>query len=179
MKYVGQSPPFVFCGVNADPSKYGYPASNVTGIIERPHFKRTLDFLNQIQPVKKVALLSSKDPTSIAALNFMKQEDVDVEVVEWTLIADFDEWKSTIQRYNESVDAVGIFMYHTIKETDSDISLEPKLVMDWTWQNAKIPSLGFFDFGIEDGLLMGIVESGFEHGEKATRYALEILGELP
>lgn len=36
---VDGSLPLVFCGVNSDPSKYGYPASNVTGIIERPHFK--------------------------------------------------------------------------------------------------------------------------------------------
>ena len=44
--YVGQAyPQIVFCGVNAEASKYGYPASNVTGILERPYFVQSFDML--------------------------------------------------------------------------------------------------------------------------------------
>ena len=37
------STPVIFCGVNADPSKYGFPARNVSGIIERSSLHRSLD----------------------------------------------------------------------------------------------------------------------------------------
>ena len=34
MRYVNTSLPIVFTGVDADPSKYGYPAANATGVID-------------------------------------------------------------------------------------------------------------------------------------------------
>jgi len=91
MNHLDGPTPFVFCGVNADPSKYGFPASNATGIIERPDFRGTLECANEIRPVRTVAVLSSDDPTSRGALNFMKQELVDVEVVEWALVGTLAE----------------------------------------------------------------------------------------
>jgi len=178
--YVGQALPFVFCGVNADPSKYGFPATNVTGIIERPHLGHALKYLKHVKPVRRVALLSSDDETSVGALNYMKEEALeDVQVVEWKLEGDFDAWKKTVQRLNRSGDAIGVYMYHTVKEKGSATSLDPKAVMAWTSENSKVPTFGFFDFGVEDGLLTGVVESGPEQGEKAGQYALAILKGTP
>ena len=179
MKYVGRGIPFVFCGVNADPSKYGYPASNITGIIERPHFKDTLEFLSELKNVRRIGMLSSDDETSIGAFNFMKEEFVDVKVTEWKLVGRFDDWKRAVYNFNDSVDAFGIYMYHTLKDENSPTSLDPAAVMSWTAAHAKVPTMGFFDFGIEDGLVAGFVESGFEHGEKAAKYALDILKGVP
>ena len=42
VQYVNTGLPIVFTGVDADPSKYGYPAANATGVIECPHFKESL-----------------------------------------------------------------------------------------------------------------------------------------
>ena len=177
--YVGKTPFLVFCGVNADPAKYGYPASNVTGIIERPQFRDTIRFLQTIRPVKKVAILASNDPTAVGAINFMKEDYVDVEVVEWKLISDFDEWQDTVKRYNTTVDAFGIYTYHTITGKGSPVSLEPEKVMAWTAQHATVPTFGFADFSIKDGVLLGVVQSAFEHGQLAAEYALEILRGTP
>ncbi|MGD8846734.1 MAG: hypothetical protein PVJ84_13215 [Desulfobacteraceae bacterium] len=44
------SVPVMFCGVNSDPDKYGYPASNVTGILERPHISESIAFVKQLVP---------------------------------------------------------------------------------------------------------------------------------
>jgi ABC-type uncharacterized transport system substrate-binding protein len=169
----------VFCGVNADPSKYGYPASNVTGIIERPHFKETLEYLNGYKPVGKVAVLSSDDPTSVGALHFMKDLFVDEEMASFDLVGSFSDWKSKVLEYNGTVDAFCVYMYHTLKDEGETISMEPKDVMRWTAENSKVPTLGFFEFGVEDGLLMGVVESGEEHGERAAEYAVRILSGTP
>lgn len=176
---VDGSLPLVFCGVNAEPSQYGYPATNVTGVIERPFFKETLVFLQEIRPIRKVAVLSCEDNTSRGAVNFIKEQSVDCEV-ETRLVNDFDEWKLAVEDYNGRVDALGIYMYHTVKERGKPMSLDPKLVIQWTVEHSRIPTMGYFDFGVEDGLLLGVVESGKEQGERAAHCAVKILsGVVP
>ncbi len=179
MKYLDGTLPIVFCGVNADPSKYGFPASNATGIIERPHFAQTLSYIKSFHPIRRIAVLSCDDVTSSSALGFMKQERIDEEVTEWALTNDYDTWKEKILHYNDTVDAVCIYMYHTLKAGDNPDSLDPVAVAKWTTENAKVPTLGFFEFSVQDGMLMGVAESGFEHGEKAAAYVTAILQGTP
>lgn len=75
--YAGRpAPQFVFCGVNAEPQDYGYPAPNVTGVLERPHFKASIDLLREVCPgVKRLALVTDNSGTSAGALQFMHGRD--------------------------------------------------------------------------------------------------------
>lgn len=178
-KYVGKELPIVFCGVNADGSKYGYPAANITGILERPQFLATLKYFRQFKPVRKIAVLSCDDFTSVAVFSYIKEQKTDVEIVEYKLTNDFVEWKQAIERYNTTVDAVLIYTYHTLREEGRPRSMDPKAVMAWTSEHCRIPIIGVLEFAIQDGALAGVIESPFEHGEKAARYALEILRGAP
>ena len=48
--------PVMFCGVNAEPEKYGYPASNVSGILERAHVNESIALAKQLVPsIKTIA----------------------------------------------------------------------------------------------------------------------------
>jgi ABC-type uncharacterized transport system substrate-binding protein len=184
-KYIGDSLPFVFCGVNADPSKYGYPAKNVTGIIERCQYLAALEYFRKFHPVRKIAVLSCDDYTSRVGLNYIKQHKADVEVLEYKLTNDFKEWNDRIRRYSTSVDAIMIYNYHTLKEHPGDtVSMEPRRVMAWTTENSTVPIFGVANFAVIDGALAGVVEWPMEHGESAAGYALKILrgtfpGDLP
>jgi len=63
--YAGESLPFVFCGVNADPAEYGFPAANVTGVLERPDFGGSAELLRQLVPdVARVALILDDSPSA-------------------------------------------------------------------------------------------------------------------
>ena len=42
--------PVMFCGVNEPPEKYGYPAANVSGILERITISQSLAFAKQLIP---------------------------------------------------------------------------------------------------------------------------------
>lgn len=179
MSYLNTTLPIVFTGVDADPSKYGYPAANVTGIIERPHFRESLELAQQLRPLRRVAVLSCHDSTSIVALGFMKQEQVDVEIVEWLMIEDFEEWKEAISRFNHSVDALVIRSYQAVKKAGSMENVNPREVARWTRENARIPTIAFHDFEIEDGLLVGVVKSGQAYGALAADYAIRILQGTP
>ena len=179
MHYVGKAVPFVFCGVDADPAKYGYPASNITGIIERPHFRETLRLAGTLRPIRRIAVLSNNDETSVAAFGFMKEDRLDVEVVEWNLVNDFEEWKQAVTRYNGTVDAIVCRSYQNVKDRATGKRVEPAEVGRWTAENATVPTMAFHDFEIEDGLLVGVVKSGVEYGQKAAGYALAILQGTP
>jgi len=176
MSYVNTSLPIVFTGVDADPSKYGYPSANVTGVIERPHLRESLALARRLRPLRRIAVLSCHDSTSIVALGFMKQEQLDVEVSEWLMVDDFDQWKQAVQRFNTSVDGLIIRSYQAVKTPGSEVNVDPREVATWTAENATIPTIAFHDFEIRDGLLVGVVKSGQEYGRKAMDYALQILG---
>ncbi|MBU0634882.1 MAG: hypothetical protein KKB82_04935 [Candidatus Omnitrophica bacterium] len=177
-KYAGKEKPyFVFCGVNAEPEDYGLPASNVTGILERPNVKAAFQYLKSIAPaVRKVAVISDDGPTSVGALGFIERQELPVKVVGYHLIGDFDTWKQRVRQYNAAADALLVYMYHTIKENpDAATSMLPQDVLLWTKNNCAIPTVGFFEFAVEDGLLYGLVESGHEHGFEAAKIALSLI----
>jgi ABC-type uncharacterized transport system substrate-binding protein len=175
--YANKKPYFVFCGVNADPADYGFPASNVTGIIERPQFAESLAYLDTlVKNVKKIAIMSDNEPTSVGTLNFMRKEKSGRKVMGYNLITDLDVWKSRVFEYNKDLDALCIYTYHTLQQPGAAVSVDPSYVIQWTIENCKVPTVGFLEFAIESGVFCGVVESGKEHGYEAAVMALELIG---
>jgi ABC-type uncharacterized transport system substrate-binding protein len=175
---VGEEKPMVvFCGVNGDPSEYGYPAKNVTGILERPHFTATLQQFKRIVPTaNRIAVISDNSVTSAGAIEYMKTQKTEFDIVSWNLPSTFAEWQRQIKTACNNADAIAIYTYHTLRsEIDSTTSTDPQKVIEWTVTNSTIPIIGFFDFGIENGWLYGSVESGYEHGSEAGQIALGLL----
>ena len=177
--YAGKdSPQFVFCGVNAEASKYGFPASNVTGILERPHFIESLTLLKAIDGnINTIAVIGDDSPTTNAMYDYMRtlEEKSPVKIVSFDQPSTFAQWQALIQQYQDSVDAIAIIIYHTVKETIGGDSIEPQEVISWTMANNKKPTVGVVDFAIEDGVLCGVVESPKEHGFEAAQIAKQIL----
>jgi len=175
--YAGKAKPYiVFCGVNANPADYGFPASNVTGILERPNMDAAIKFLKAIYPTaRRVAVISDTDPTSRGTLEYLSENAYDIRIIKYHLIKDFDTWKDRINFYNIEADAIFIYMYHTIRAGEEAVSIPPEEVLKWTVANAKVPLVGFFDFAVEGGMLCGAVESGREFGQEAAKMAMELL----
>ncbi|MBC8096346.1 MAG: hypothetical protein H7Y43_11080 [Akkermansiaceae bacterium] len=178
-EYVGKAgPQFVFCGVNAEASAYGYPAANVTGILERPHFNETMKLLKTIRPnATTIAIVSDDSETSKWMLGQMQAaQDSAMKIVSSEQASLFTDWQAAVTKAQGAADAVVINLYHTVKKEAGGASMDPKEVMAWTLANVKKPTVGFFDFAIKDGVVLGIVESGEEHGYEAALMAKEILG---
>lgn len=178
-RYVGRHrPQIVFCGVTGDPSHYGYPASNATGVVRRPNFEATLRLLQLLVPdARRIAVITDNSTTSGNAIRYMREHggSTEVEVVCWDTPDTFDEWQHSIERVQDSVDAIAVYLYHTVAQPDSLLAMEPREVMAWTVENSKVPVLGFFAFAVDDGALCGMVESGVDHGLEAGNIALSIL----
>jgi len=171
----------VFCGVNSDPGRYNYPAANVTGVLERPFIRGALNLLEKIKPgIRTFTVLTDHSPTSLGFVHYLNQLKLDAAIVKIVETNDWNRWQQEVKAVTS--EAVITYMYHTVKQ--NGVVLEPHKVMEWTVSNLDKPTLGFFDFAVSDGVLLGYVESAFEHGELAAKMAVEILegktaGEIP
>jgi ABC-type uncharacterized transport system substrate-binding protein len=175
----------VFCGVNAEPDVYGYPAANVTGVLERPHFAESLAMLQAILPdARRVAVLSDASPTTTQTYRYLKRQAVPLEVTGWHEASTFSEWKQVVQESAANADAIAVYTYHAVAPDEGGESLPPEEVMAWTTENASVPILGFLVFAVDDGAMCGQAESGTEHGLLAADLVAKILegktaAELP
>lgn len=182
-EYVGRSPiQFVFCGVNADPSVYGYPSSNVTGILERAYPKQVLEMLRRINPeIKNVAWVSDDSQTALGVLPRVRDKtdsnELPLKIVIYAQPSTFVQWKRTIQRYNQNpgVHAFLIPLYHTVKNNSRGESVLPAAVMEWTVKNTTKPIVGLWPFSTDDGALGAVAVDPFEHGKVAALMAKQIL----
>ncbi len=67
--------PVMFCGVNAEAEQYGYPASNVSGILERGHIRESIAFVKQLVPsIRTVAFIAKESPSGRALLKQVENE---------------------------------------------------------------------------------------------------------
>jgi ABC-type uncharacterized transport system substrate-binding protein len=190
-RYVGkEKPAIVFLGVNAEPETYGYPADNVTGILERPLYAQTLEYLREVDPsVRSVALLGDDSETTALIMDYMMKQASPLKVVSSAQAGTLKEWKARVKEYRESADALLVVLYETVKQTSSEeggtaVRVEPATVAAWTVANFDKPTASVFEFGVADGFLCGVVEDGVAHGRDAAAIALAILngkkaGEIP
>ena len=179
--YVGESLPFVFCGVNADPADYGFPARNVTGVLERPDFVASFELLQKLVPnVQDVALITDASPSAQGFIEGLEGVPPPAKIIETYSTNDFDAWKAKVKELQSLVDAIGLFTYHTIKKQGEEESMSPDEVLQWTLDNSGLPETAPLDFTVEGGALCGVALSGYEQGKTAAKLAIRILaGENP
>ena len=179
--YVGESLPFVFCGVNEDPSEYGFPAENITGVLERPDVTGSVELLLQLVPdAESVALVLDASPSAIGFAEGIEGLPLPVEIAEVYLTDAFEEWQTKVLELQSVVDAIGLFTYHTIKRSGETESMSPEEVLQWTLENSALPEFAPLDLVVEGGALCGVALSGYEQGTTAAEIGIRILaGEKP
>jgi len=177
-----QAPVFVFGGVNADISTYGFPRNNVTGVLERPNIKESIELLQKILPnIKKILMLSDKSKTTDYFIDYCKTLELPVEVIAYEQPLTLEEWEASVQKYKDKVDAVGVYVSRTVKVAASGKAhvSEGKLI-DILTMEGKLPTVGFFDTAATAGVLCAISVSMKEQGYMAGQMARAILeGKTP
>lgn len=178
--YVNQpgAPQIVFNGVNAEPEAYGYPAKNVTGILERPHLIETIEMFRKVRPEAKALLMLTDDSeTMTAVIQYAKTLKTPLPV-SFVQVGTFPQWQEQVRAAEGKYDAIVVMNYHTIKPTaEAKESMPSKEVLAWTVANTKLPIIGLQAFNCEEGALLGIAESGIEHGYMAGTIAKQIIKE--
>lgn len=182
--YAGQPGPpwFVFSGVNNEPSAYGFPAANVTGVLERPNVLESIELLRKIQPqVKNLLIMADKSETTDPLIAYCKTLHLPITVVGYAQPRTLEEWHRTLEQYRGKIDAVGLYVMRTVARSAGDpAKVSEQELIRLINEQYHLPTVGFFDSAAESGVLCAVSVSMREQGLAAGRIAKAILeGKRP
>lgn len=182
--YAGAPGPpwFVFSGVNADPGLYGFPAVNVTGVLERPNVLESIELLLKIRPeVKNVLILADRSETTDPLIAYCKTLKLPVTVVAYEQLLTVESWKAVLEQYRARIDAIGLYVIRSIARSAADPAKVPEQeLVQIINEQYRLPTVGFYDSAAESGVLCGVSVSMREQGRAAGQIARELLeGKKP
>jgi ABC-type uncharacterized transport system substrate-binding protein len=180
MKYVDSDLPWVFSGVNAEPEDYDYDAAkNIAGVLERELFVDGIELLQTINPsLNNLGVIVDDSETGALIMeNFKSSLNIaGTEVVEWSVVNDFDNYKKKIFEYNEKADALVLLPIYTAKDKNGEV-VAMEDVVEWTVKNSNIPEISSSTIHVKYGALLAVEATGYKTGYEAGQIALQILLE--
>jgi len=176
------STPVVFCGVNDSASQYGFPNAQVTGIVEKKHYRQSIDFAQLIDPgIKKIAVIYRDTPANEINLDQITREEKDYGVTISTIVdvTSSAELVATLHRLEHTVDALLVLNLAGILGPSGE-TMKQNAAMALAAQTWTKASIGASKNDIEQGILCGVAKVNLEQGQVAGRMAKEILlGKTP
>ena len=173
--------PVMFCAVNDDPEKYGYPASNVSGILERDFISESIAFAKQLSPsINTVGFLAKDSPSGRALLNQVEIES-DTYLAKFAgfkLVKTIKETFAVLEEYNKTSDALFITSTNGILDTDGK-PLDNEQVTKAVAKFYKKPLIGANDFHVRYGVLCAVVKSGNTQGRMSAEMLLKAINGTP
>jgi ABC-type uncharacterized transport system substrate-binding protein len=173
--------PVVFCGVNAEPDKYGYPAVNVTGILERAHFRESISFLQQLMPkVRSIAFMVTDNQTGWGYKEQIRKESKSYPVSSHSvsLVKTLDEALKAVRVMKKRYDALFLIALEGLTDFQGKPLAErdsfPILVRAF-----GKPVIGINKFNIRYHMLCAVVKLGNEQGSTAAQMLLQAIKGTP
>ncbi|WP_432736248.1 ABC transporter substrate-binding protein [Maridesulfovibrio sp. FT414] len=185
-KFMGTETPVVYMGVNENPRNYITLNKNITGVLERPLYKRTIKYIKELLQVNKdgkilILLDESTTTTAFKKSVFYSHDSMEISGVttDIKLISSYSEWKKTVlDSVKTGYKAIVIGLYHRVFEDGKYIDSEE--VLDWTSANTPVPLFAFWRMSVgKEKAIGGMVISGEEQGAAAGRLVLKILHGTP
>jgi hypothetical protein len=163
--------PFVFCGLNWDASVYGFPFSNVTGMVEVSPIPQIVRLLKGYARGDRLGYLTEDTPTKRKELEY-HQKLFGITYDRVYLANDFAEWKEAFLAAQDEVDMLVILGVAKLTDFDDD---EAKALAE---AKTKIPSGTDFAWLMHVSML-GVGKLPEEQGRWAALAALKILDGTP
>lgn len=163
--------PFVFCGLNWDASTYGFPFSNVTGMVEVSPIPQIVRLLKGYARGDRLGYLTEDTLTKRKELEY-HEKLFGITYDEVYLANDFAEWKEMFLRAQDEVDMLVILGVAKLTDFDND---EARALAE---AQTRIPSGTDFSWLMHISML-GVGKLPEEQGRWAARAALEILDGTP
>lgn len=164
--------PFVFCGVNGDSSRYGYPYRNVTGIEEIKREDIAFKVARPYARGDRKGFLAANNITSKYQLQHAT-EKLGVKYHKVYMPDTYTEWKNAYLKLQQEVD---MFI---IGSPIGVIGWDEKDFTQFALQHARIPTIVCFSVAVPYAMI-GYTIISEEHGAWAAAAALRIIdGERP
>lgn len=173
--------PVIFCGVNAEPEGYGYPASNVTGILERAHFRESISFLQQMLPgAKSIGFLVTDNQTGRGYVRQIRQESPSYPIASFSIskVKTLDDALKACARMKKRHDAMFLIALEGLTDKAGRPLAEKESFLKLTRAFGK-PVLGINEFNIHFNMLCAVAKTGQEQGAAAARMLLKAMSGTP
>lgn len=159
--------PFVFCGVNWDASGYGFPFSNVTGMVEVAAVDELFEFLERLTKGRRVGYLAADAFTAQKELaNIEKTFEMRFAEIRYAKTA--DEWQAMFRELQGKVDIL------LVGNSAGAENWDDATVARFVERNSKIPSGAIHEHMMRFAVI-GYTKLAEEQGEWAAQTALRIL----
>ena len=163
----GTDLPVVFSGVNWDADDYGYPAKNITGMVEIDLVDELLSLMQQDAKGSRVGFLSTDVISARKTAEEINDRFFDNKMRVY-MVKTFSEFKQQFLKALEEVDMLILYNYIGIQDWDS-IGAESFLA-----RNTRIPTGTMLDF-LKQFAIYTNSKSPEEQGEYAAQTALRVL----
>jgi ABC-type uncharacterized transport system substrate-binding protein len=162
----GGNVPVVFCAVNWDASEYGFPSSNVTGMLEVSLIPQIIESMSKFAKGQRVGFIGADNETDRKeAASITKKFGVQLKP---RFVKTFDEWKSAYKDMQTEVDMLLVINNSGISGWDDAAAKK------FTRETATIPSGSSHDF-VAPFVLVTYAKLGTEQGEWAATTAIDML----
>lgn len=165
--------PVVFCGVNWDASGYGFPAKNVTGMVEVSLVPSMIKALSPHIRGPRIGLLGAKNESNQKEADAYRDR-LKIALSEVKLVDDFEAWRAAYVDLQSKVDLLLLAPPSFLAESAERQAEARRFVLEST----KIPT-GSVEDWIAPYSLVTFAKRASEQGEWAARTALSILGGTP
>ncbi|APG27783.1 hypothetical protein A7E78_07995 [Syntrophotalea acetylenivorans] len=162
--------PVVFCGINWDASPYGFPCSNVTGMleVEPPEILEALvRHLRRYAEGDRIGYLCADTVLEQKRIQIYKERLSDGSMTVY-LARDFTQFKELFLHAQQEVDMIYLANYSDMPGWD------PQVVEDFLTRNIKLPT-GSRTSYMARYVIVTVAKMPEEQGEWAARTALRIL----
>ena len=173
--------PVMFCGVNDSPEKYGYPASNVSGILERITISQSLAFAKQLIPsISTFGYMSYDSPTGRSILDYFQNEEhtLPLELVAVRFPKTLAETKAMASEMNPLCDVLFVPTMQGTRD-DNGNPLSDKQVLPLLAGAFAKPIVGDHRYIIRYGMLCGMAQITQEQGSTAAEMLLKAMAGIP
>lgn len=175
------STPVIFCGVNAEPKTYGYPAENVSGILERYHFEEILSLNRQIAGrTETFALMVNESPLANLITRELKTEKnkLSSEMVAVLRPKTLAQAVDMVQDIRDKVDLLMLLTLKGLVDDDGKPVSDAEAISTVVKAFNK-PTAATAAFVVKNGALSGVLTTGQEQGNMAAMMLLRAIRGVP
>lgn len=169
--------PVMFNGVNADPSRYGFPARNVSGVLERAHVRESLSFARQFVPsIRRVCFLTNNVPAgqSLRTQVLAEQDTYPAKVAAFHLVSTTSALAGLAKPLQASCDALFVDSLEGITDA-AGRPLTNAEIMKLLLKAYAGPILAGNRYQVEQGAWAAVVKTGQEQGAKSAEMLLQAM----
>jgi ABC-type uncharacterized transport system substrate-binding protein len=173
--------PIMFCGINFDAAKYGYPTSNISGILEVNHIAESIALLKSLMPsVQTIGYIMRDTPTAKAVLKQIEEESASyfAKTCGTKTPLTIKEMLSAVEDLRKNCDALMTDSLDGMAD-DAGNALPEKELMPSVIKTFGKPVISATDYWVKSGALCAVVKTGQEQGERSAEMLLKAMQGMP